>query len=374
MSGGANLQRFMLMAAIVGVLGLVAVIAMAFVNPSFALQGWLAAAFAWSSAPIGALGLLLLHALVGGSWGRAVKPALSASAWTLPLIALTFMPIIIAPSLIFPWAGAGAESDPVIAAKAAYLNPTFFALRTIAYFAIWIVLTALISANTDESRRSDRGLLIPGIGLIVFAVTVSFAAIDWAMAVDPHYSSSAFGLLITTADLLAALSFAVPLVAWFAPPAMLAAAENRRVRNALAGLLASGVLLWAYLSFMQYLVVWSGDIPQESAWYLDRTAGAWSLVARALVILLGGVPVVALALPAGRRTLQRIASISMLIFVMRLIEALWLVLPSFTYRSWLQPAAWMAAAVGLGGLWIMSVLWFWVRRPRTALAWEIAHD
>ena len=118
---------------------------------------------------------------------------------------------------------------------------------------------------------------------------------------------------------------------------------------------------------MQYLVVWSGDLPQEAAWYLDRVAGAWKLVPWAIGILLGVVPVVALALPAGRKSIGRIASIAALISIMRLIEALWLVLPSFAYRSWLQPLAWLIATVGMGGLYTAGVLWLWRREPRAAL-------
>jgi hypothetical protein len=230
----------------------------------------------------------------------------------------------------------------------------------------------LIATGDGRSGGRSGARLRPGIAMVIFVIAASFAAVDWAMSVDPRYASSAFGLLVTVTNLLAALAFAIPMVALTAPPEILAEAEDHRVRNALAGLLASGVLLWAYLSFMQYLVVWSGDIPQESAWYLDRIAGAWNLVPWMLGILLGVVPVVTLALPAGRRTVRRIAAVSALISIMRLIEALWLVLPSFPYRSWLQPLAWVAATVGLGGLYVAGVLWLSAREPRTAVAAEAA--
>jgi hypothetical protein len=86
-----------------------------------------------------------------------------------------------------------------------------------------------------------------------------------------------------------------------------------------------------------------------------------------LGILLGVVPVVTLALPAGRRSLARLAAITALISIMRLIEALWLVLPSFAYRSWLQPLAWAAATFGIGGLYTAGVLWLWMRESRAAM-------
>jgi hypothetical protein len=354
--------------AVAAALGLGGTVAVALANPKYALQGWLGAAFAWSGVPLGALGLLLLHALTGGPWKRPLAPLLYASAWTLPVIALAFVPVMAAPSLLYPWAGSGAGLDPLITAKATYLNPTFFALRTILYFAIWIALTALISARAGWQRAHRRA--IAAVGIMVYSLAVSFAAVDWAMSVDPGFASSVFGMLVGIADLLAALAFAISLVAWLGSPNIRAAAEQGRVRGALAGLLASGVLLWAYLSFMQYLVVWSGDIPEEASWYLDRVAGAWGAVPWALGLLLGIVPVAALALPTGRRSLERLAAISALIFVMRFIEAAWLVLPSFGWRSWLQPLAFLTATLGLGGLLLAGVLWLWM--PRQVEAREVA--
>jgi hypothetical protein len=129
-SGAGNAYGVLRWAVIAGVLAVAAVAAIGLIEPSFALQGWLAAAFAWSGVPLGALGLLLMHALVGGPWGRAVWPVLSAAARMLPLIGIAFVPITVAPSLVYPWAAEGAYADPSLAAKSAYLNPLFFGLRT----------------------------------------------------------------------------------------------------------------------------------------------------------------------------------------------------------------------------------------------------
>ncbi len=359
-----------LLAAVVGMAGIIAV---AFADPAIALQGWLAAAFACSAVPIGALGLLLLHGLVGGPWKRPLAPVLHASAQTLPIFALAFLPVIALPSLIYPWAAPGGADDPAMLAKAAYLAPTFFALRTIVYFAIWIILATLISKEAPSDDRRTGTRLTPAIGLLLYALTVTFASVDWAMSVDRGFASSAFGLLVGIADLLAALSFAVALTAWLGSPNMRAAADDRRVRSALSGLLAGGVLLWAYLAFMQYLVVWSENLPEQAAWYLDRRAGGWAIVPWLLGVLLVALPVVALALPAGRRSLDRIAAIAALIFAMRFVEALWLVLPSFPWRSWLQPMAWLSASVALAGIGFAAVLSLWVRGYRRERAGMVQH-
>jgi hypothetical protein len=328
------------------------------------MQGWLAAAFCWSALPIGALGLLLLHRLVGGPWGNAVISLLRVANRTLPLFALAFLPVILAPSLIYAWAAPAAYQDPLIAAKAGYLNPPFFALRTVAYFAIWSTLALTIASESEQATSRPADLLVPALGLVVWSLTVSFAAVDWAMSVDPHFASSTFGLLVAVADLLAAFSFAVAVAAWWAQPAHTPDYSDGKVRNALAGLLTSGVLLWAYLAFMQYLVVWSGDLPHEAQWYLDRGAGGWPVVPWALGVFLGAAPVVALALPIVRRSWRAIAVVAGLIFVMRFVEAAWLVLPSFETRSWLQPVSWLTAMIGLAGVWVACLIWLLARDAR----------
>lgn len=358
-----EMPPLVLRAATAAALGLAGLIAVAVAEPAFALQGWLAAGFALSAVPIGALGLLLMHGVTGGPWQRPLEPILRACCGTLPLMALAFLPVVLAPSLVYPWAGSGAE-DPAIAVKAAYLNPVFLGLRTVVYFAIWIALAKLSAGRADADGDRRPGMMGPSVGLILYAVTASFAGIDWAMSLDPRFSSSAFGLLIGICNLLTALSFAIPAAAWLGSPTMRAAADDAKVRSVFAGLLATGVLLWAYVSFMQYLVVWSGDIPEQSSWYLDRVAGGWTVVPWALGLLLGALPLAALCLPAGRRSLQRLAAIAALIFVMRLIEALWLVMPSFQLESWLQPTAWVAAMLALGAGTFAAVLWLWARGYR----------
>lgn len=351
----AKVPSVRLASTLAGLVGVAVVSLVALTDPRAALQGWLAAAFAFTALPLGALGLLLLYILVGGPWGRTLGPSLLALVRMLPLAAVAFIPVIAAPSLLYPWAGEAAAADPEIAAKAAWLNSTFFAVRTVGYFLVWMAMSALVRADCGANDR-DNDRLGAAIGIIVLAITVSFAAIDWVMSLGPHFASAAFGLLVAFGDLLAALAVAVVLLAWLGPEEVRAEAGRPHSRGVLAGLLASGVLLWAYLAFMQYLVVWSADLPVEAAWYLDRVAGAWVVVPWLLGLLLGVVPLIVLALPWGRRSLARLAAVAALILAMRFVDAVWMIAPAFPWHSWWQPVAMVAALVGLGGFSLACIL------------------
>lgn len=358
--------------AFLGLIGVVAVVLVALADQRAALQGWLAAAFAFAALPLGALALLMLHTLVGGLWRRTLGPSLLALVRMLPLVALAFIPVIAAPTLLYPWAAATAGADPEIAAKAAWLNPVFFAARTVGYFLVWMTMSAQVRADyREDDRGNDR--LGAAVGIIVLAITVSFAAIDWGMSLNPPFASSSFGLLVAFGNLLAALALAIMGLAWLGPAELRAEADRPRSRGVLAGLLASGVLLWAYLAFMQYLVVWSADLPAEAAWYLARVAGAWAVVPWLLGLLLGVFPLIALALPGGRRSLTRLAAVAALVLVMRFVDAVRMITPAFPCHSWLQPVALMAALFGLGGLCLACALPGPPAEPASPVGTDTAH-
>jgi hypothetical protein len=293
------------------------------IDPEAVLRGWLAGWAFWIGFPVGALMLLLAHDLTGGRWGDAAKAPLKALATTLPVIALTFVPILLSLPLLYPWAR---PEEAQNLANTFYLNSPFFLARSAVYFVAWALLAVL----------AGRGTSFAAPGLIVMGVTATFASFDWMMSIEPEWGSSIYGLLVISGALLTALAAA----------ALVPAGENSR--KDLGSLLIAAILLWAYLSFMQFLIVWEGDMPTEITWYLKRLEGGWGWAAVAIVLGQGLLPFLALLWPPIKRSSRGLAAVCGLLLAAHLLESWWLVLPGFDVpdMTWFAPAATLA----IGGL------------------------
>ena len=308
-------ERIAWVAGAVGVLG--AAIAWIVASWSFP-NAWLAALFCWIAWPLGSLALLLIHALTGGKWGWAIRPQLVAGLATLPLVLPFLLPLLFVMPALYPWLRP--EIQPHLS-NGFYLNLPFFAARGIAYLVIWL---ALGGAALWAMRRDDGGIALRRIappGLILLGLTFTFAAIDLTLSLDPKFGSSAYGLIEGTEAALFALALAV-FWALAAGPANAASIED------LGKLMLSLLILWAYLDFMQILIVWQSDLPHEAGWYVPRIAHGWQYVAAAVALLHFVLPFFLLlwrGVQRNRRWLRRIAGLLVIAGVLR---AWWLVLPA----------------------------------------------
>src|SRR6185437_1299729 len=234
-------------------------------------------------------------------WGEPIRPPLIAAAGLMPVVALLFIPILLGAARLYPWA----------AEPGRYLNLPFFAARSVACLAIWIALgTAFLRADRatvdPASGGASRARRIAAGGLVVYAVTMTLAAVDWIASLTPHWYSSGFGLVVCTGQMLAAMAFAVAVAArrtrepprepgpgWGALPE-----EGRdaiRLRfNDLGNLLLMYVLTWAYLAYTQFLVIWSENLPHEIHWYVPRVQTGWAALGIFLVAFHFFLPLVIL--------------------------------------------------------------------------------
>ena len=227
------------------------------------LAAYLVAWIGLGSIPIGALGILMMAYLVRWSWTWALRPILIPALATLPVVALLLLPILIWMVKLYP---AAADSASLPSFKALYLTPWFFSLRAIAYFVIWSLLSLWLR---DAGRNSDRMTRAAAVGIIIYALSLSLAGVDWLESLEPDFHSSIYGLLFISFSMLSGLAFAVA-----------AGLRLRRHIGSLKGysaLLLSAILVWAYLHAMQYIVIWSGNIPDEVTWYLKRSTHGWQL-------------------------------------------------------------------------------------------------
>jgi hypothetical protein len=303
--------------------------------------------------------------LTQSSWGYISRWILEAGARTIWLMLILFIPIAIGVMQLYVWAvPANVQADPLLAHKSPYLNVPFFLIRAAVYFAVWIIFTQILGRmagkldtySNPEKQRTFRTL--SAIGLIVYFLTMSFASIDWIMSLTPDWFSTIFGMLVITGQALSAFAFVLLMLPGLAKWEPLHSAITTRNFQDLGGLLLTCVMTWAYLAFSQLLIIWSGNIPAEVTWYYDRSAGGWLLIGTLVAAFQFALPFLLLISTRIRQSPAWLASLGMLILVMRLVDSFWMVMPTFSPRQfsfhWLD----IVLPLAIGGLWMAVFAWF----------------
>jgi hypothetical protein len=291
-------------------------------------SGWLAALTLFSAWPLGSIALLLIHSLTGGRWCEVLRPALRVGVCSLPLLLPALIPLAVGLAPLYAWARADAVGH---FANAFYLNVPFFAARGAVYLIVWFVLGWLVLFRCRIERFAPAGLLL-------LAVTTTFAVIDATMSLDPHFTSSIYGMIAATGMVLLAMSMAVLLTAGRATPDQ---------RADLGKLLLALAILWIYLDFMQLLIIWQSGLPMDVPWYLDRSRGVWGGLRIAIVIGHFVLPFFLLLSPRMQRSRAVILSVAALLVAMEILRSWWTVLPALGRSiDWID----LACMVGLGGL------------------------
>ena len=355
------LARLQQRALIVGVIGIAAGAVGALTNRDQFFQSWLIGFLFCLGLTLGSLGLLMLQHLSGGQWGLVGRRVFEAAARTLPLVALFFLPILFAMPTLFLWAQPEAVAgDRILQAKAPYLNVTFCMVRGAIYFGFWMTCAWLLNKwSAAQDRGEDfvdpvsmvRFRTLSAPGLLILVLTITFAVTDWVMSLDPHWYSTIFGLMFVAGFGLSAFALTIAVLATIGPVGALDGRLTPRHFHDLGKLLLAFTMLWAYMNFSQFLIIWSGNLPEEIPWYLDRLRGGWGVVALSLVIGHFALPFL-LLLSQDLKKGKWLPRVAIFILVMRLVDTIWLVGPTFEHHGF--PIHWMdvVVPVGLVGIWL----------------------
>jgi hypothetical protein len=361
-------------ALVAGVAGGVALVSVGLLGegwPAF-LRAYLIGILFCLSFAVGGLGWVMLHNLTGGLWGFVTQRIMESASRTLPVLALLFLPVLVGVPYLYEWADpARVAASKLLLHKSAYLNVWFFSARAVAYLCLWSVLATILAlwsrtrdAGGEEGERAREAagrLSAPGLALLV--LTATFAGIDWLMSLDPKWSSAAYGLTYMLGGVLAALALNVLLLAYLARLDALARALSPIHVNDLGNLMLGFVMFWMYVSFSQFLIIWSGDIPEEVTWYLFRVEGGWRALAIVIALIHFAIPFLVLISRANKRRLPVLVRVAALLLVARLADFLWQVVPNFARTG---PGLGMAdffAPLALGGLSLWLLLGFLAERP-----------
>jgi len=335
-----------------------------FFNPTQFLQSYLMAYMFVLGIALGCLALGMVHQLSGGAWGVVIRRPIGAAARTLPLLTLLFLPIALGMRHLYVWTDASLVAhDEVLQHKHVYLNVPFFLIRAAIYFAVWNALSYFLNAwsleqdETGDPRIARRMQRLSAGGLLAYGLTITFASFDWLMSLEPHWFSTIYGVLILGGQGLSALAFLIAVLVWLSRRPPLDDIIAPEHFHDLGNLMLAFVMLWAYFAFSQYLIIWSGNLPEEIAWYLHRLQTGWRFVGLSLVLFHFVAPFCLLLSRAVKREAQMIVKVALGVLIVRLVDLFWLIAPEFhtagVWVSWLD----VVLPLSLTAIWLGYFVW-----------------
>jgi hypothetical protein len=348
---------------IVGVVfGLIALI-LAFLRPEQFFRAYLLGFMCWLGVSLGSMAILMIRHLTGGGWGMVIRRILGAAMRTQPLLALLFIPIILGMHKLYIWA----QPLDQIADKhlrehldnitKTYLTTNGFVIRAIFYFAIWNLLSYLLShwsRQTDRAGAPDnteRFKAVAGPGLILYGFTISFAAIDWVMSLDPSWISTIFGLVILIGEVLSAMCFAVVVERILFNYKPMSEMLSPDFVHDHGKWMLTFVMVWAYFNYSQWLIIWAGNLPSEITYYMRRLNGGWGYVGLFIVIFHFAIPFGTLLSRPFKRNIRKLVWLAVWLMLMRYLDLFWIIEPNFS-TTFQVTVADIVVPIAIGGFWL----------------------
>jgi hypothetical protein len=352
------------------------------IEPGVIWQSYLIAYVFWIGVTLGPLAILMIQHLTGGAWTYPSRRILEAATRNLPLMAILFIPIAMNLPALYEWARPvetlAEERAHLVHLKAAYLNAPFFYLRAVIYFAVWGALIFLLNKWSREQDQhpplppgpaTRRFRLLSAPGLVLYVLTVTFMSVDWIMSLDPTWYSTIFGILTMGGQGLSTMALTIVVLSGLVktrPISQVASADNF---HDLGKLMFAFLMLWAYFSVSQLLIIWSANLPEEVPFYLERLHGAWAPISIAILLLQFVLPFVLLLSRDLKRNPAAVKWVAVLILIMRVVDIAWTIGPVFRKEGsslhWLD----LALTFAMGAVWLAL---FWRNLAGRALI--PAHD
>jgi hypothetical protein len=372
-------------ALIAGAVGLVlCAVGFVFDRDQF-FRSWLIAYLLFLGIALGSMAFVMINHLSGGSWG-VFRRVLEASSRTLPLLAILFLPVVLGMGSLYVWTHEDhVQADEVLRHKALYLNTPFFLARALLYFVSWILLAWTLTRLSARQDDGDLGVnmtlqRVSGAGIVIYAMTVTFAGIDWIMSINPHWYSTLFGFLMMGGQGLSALAFTVIAATLLVKQEPMNSLLKPHHFHDLGKLMLAFVMLWAYFNFSQYLLTYAANLVEEIPYFITRINHGWQYLALFLVIFHFAVPFLLLLSRDRKRNPYRLALLAFGILFMRYADVYMLVSPEFAstggnlhllageheshfFVHWLD----LAAPLAIGGLWLWMFFTQLAQRPLFAL-------
>lgn len=360
-------NRIQLTAIVLGLLGVVGCVVGAIFDPAAFFRAWLCSYLFWLGVPLAGITLVLVHDLSGGEWMATARGPLTAAALTMPLASLAGIPAFIGLHSLYSWSHPAPDLGNVF-----YLNPVAFFIRYGCYVVVWNVMAAFVVFGPREGRLPISPALswISGIALVALAFSTGFAAIDWILSLEPKFWSSIFPYTQSASWFNTGFALVLLTIALIGWPAV----DRRKHMIDLTQILLATTIFWAYLEFMQFLIIWEENLKHEIPWYLKRLESVWHSAIYISAGLGFVVPFFVLLWAPSKRRRAIVATICALILISRLGNTWLLVMPEFDSGTsfWLD----VAAVLALGGAMLLLFVFALHALPSIRArvpAWRVDH-
>jgi len=342
-------------------------------DPTRGFSALLASGFLALAAALGALALLCLFLVSNAGFHVAFKRVLEALS-LVPVGPAALLAVIPGAGWVYSWARPGAAADPLIAAKAGYLNLPAFGVRMVLFLGLWGAFALMLRRESlaqdadGQVRHTRRSVVLAAVFLLLGGYSLSLASVDWLMSVQPHWASTIFGFYTIGSTLLTGTAVAILAVWWVRRSGRLPEVNESHLHD-LGKLLFGFCTFWAYLWFSQYLLIWYANLPEETSYILARTRGGWAPLFWGNLVAGWVLPFLLLLPRAAKRTPARLVPVAALVLVGRLLDV-WLQIAPATLRAG-PPVPWveLGALVGIGAA--FGLVFF---RVLGAAPLEPAHD
>ncbi len=320
---------------------------------------------------LGCLALYLLQNVTKGRWGHALVRFWEAGASLLPYLLVIALPMfLVGYKYVYPWADPEkVAADPALQAKQFVMTPGFTLARVFIVFAIWLLFFLVLRSLSRKQDETGDPMLArarvnwAGPGAVFFVLATTIAVTDWVMSLEPHWYSTIFGLLFIVGSALTAMAMGTTFLATVREREPYASALYDRQWRDLGNLLLTLTILWAYMSFSQYLIIWSGNLPEEIGYFVNRQEGIWQAVGTVLIFLHFLLPFFVFLSSLVKTQPQFLRAAAVYMLVVHFIDVMWMVLPSLHREGGVVVWSDFAAAAGLGGLWLIGFAWVLSKTP-----------
>lgn len=365
-----EVRTMALFAALVGGAGLAVA---AFMNFEEFLRGYLIAYVFVLGLSLGSLALLMTGHMTGGNWWMLGRRIFEAASRCLPMLAILFLPILLGAKHLYAWMSMDPTKDKILSEKVWYLNHHGWVIRAIIYFVIWVVLSLLLtrlSWKQDEDASPQvwrRMKVISGIGILLWAWTLTGASVDWGMSLDPHWYSTIYGMIFMIGEALSTMAFTIIMLSVLSKYSPMSEVVRADRLHDLGKLLLAFTMVWAYFSFSQWLIIWMANLPDEISWYLHRIKNGWGYVALLLIFVQFALPFTLLLSRERKRIAARLIPVALICMFGRLIDLYWYFIPNglpgqdvpSLHFHW----SYLAALIGLVGIWVAAFSAYLSKRP-----------